>query len=111
MKNEKKTQDISAETSKPRKKPGRQPMTPKEKATAAKIRAEEKARADNLKPEVLVQFQENEASIDVLVEAAKADFHKTKKRTLVTAMKLYVKPEESMAYYVINEIYEGKVAF
>ena len=111
MENEKRTQDISTETSRPKKKPGRQPMTPEEKAAAAKVRAEEKAKADNLKPEVLVQFQENEASIDALVEAAKADFHRTKKRTLVTAMKLYVKPEESMAYYVINEIYEGKVAF
>lgn len=84
MKDGKKTQDISAETSKPRKKPGRQPMTPEEKAAAAKVRAEEKARADNLKLEILVQFQENETSIDTLVEAAKADFRKTKKRTLVT---------------------------
>ncbi|MCH5261176.1 MAG: hypothetical protein J1F18_15625 [Lachnospiraceae bacterium] len=111
MKNEKRTQDTSAETSKPKKKPGRQPMTPEEKEAAAKARAEEKAKADNLKPEIIVQYQESEISMDALVDAAKDDFRKTKKRTLVTAMKLYVKPEESMAYYVINEIYEGKVAF
>lgn len=55
-------------------------MTPEEKAAAAKARAEEKAKADHLRPEVLVQFQESEASIDALVETAKADIHKTKKR-------------------------------
>ena len=58
-----------------------------------------------------MQYQESEVSIDALVEAAKADFHQTKKRTRVTAMKLYVKPEEHMAYYVINESHEGKVSF
>ena len=111
MQDEKMNQGIPAETTKPRKKPGRQPMTLEEKAAAAKARAEEKAKADNLKPEVYVQFQESEASIDSLVEAAKADFHKTKKRILVTAMKLYVKPEDHMAYYVINGSHEGKVLF
>ena len=111
MQDDKMNQRLSAEESKPRKKPGRQPMTPEEKAAAAKARAEEKAKADNLKPEVFVQFQEGEVSIDTLVAAAKADFHKTKKRTLVTAMKLYVKPEEHMAYYVVNESHEGKVSF
>ena len=111
MQDEKKNQGIPVEEYRPRKKPGRQPMTPEEKAAAAKARAEEKAKADNLKPEVVVQYQESEASIDALVEAAKAEFHQTKKRTRVTAMKLYVKPEEHMAYYVINGSYEGKVSF
>ena len=109
MQRTKMDQGLPAE--KPKKKPGRQPMTPEEKKAAAKARAEEKAKANNLKPEVFVQFQEGEASIDALIEAAKADFHETKKRTLITAMKLYVKPEEHTAYYVINEKYEGKVSF
>ena len=109
MQDMKKDQSLPVE--KPKKKPGRQPMTAEEKAAAAKARAEEKAKADNLKPEIFVQFQESEASIDALVEAAKADFRQTKKRTLITALKLYVKPEERMAYYVINESHEGKVSF
>ena len=98
-------------TEKPKKKPGRQPMTAEEKAAAAKLRAEEKAKADNLKPEIIIQFQDSETTIDALVEAAKADFHQIKKRTRVTAMKLYVKPEERAAYYVINDGHEGKVSF
>ena len=58
-----------------------------------------------------MQYQESEASIAALLEAAKADFHQVQKRTRITAMKLYVKPEEHMAYYVINESHEGKVSF
>ena len=110
MQDAKKEKGLSAEKPVSKKKPGRQPMTPEEKAAAAKARAEQKAKADNLKPEVYVQFQESEISMDALVEAAKDDFHQTKKRPLVTAMKLYIKPEEHMAYYVINESHEGKVS-
>lgn len=86
-------------------------MTPEEKAAAAKFRAEEVEKANNLKPEIFVQFQENECSIDALIEAAKADFHKTKKRTLVTGMQLYIKPRERVAYYVINGTYTGSINF
>lgn len=109
LKETKKDKSLTAETVK--KRPGRKPMSAAEKAAAAKVRAEEKAKADSLKPEVFVQFQESETTIDALIEAAKADFRKTKKRTLITAMKLYVKPEEKMAYYVINEDYKGEIAF
>lgn len=94
-----------------KKRPGRKPMTAAEKEAAAKARAEEKAKAKNLKPEIVVQFQGTETDMTALVEAAKADFHKTKKRTLVTDMKLYVKPEERMAYYVINGDYTGSVLY
>lgn len=101
----------AADGPKPAKKPGRQPMTPEEKAAAAKARAEEKEKAANLKPELVIQYQGGEVDMAALVEAAKADFHSTKKRTLVTALKLYVKPEESTAYYVINESCEGKISY
>ena len=86
-------------------------MTAEEKVAAAKARAESKAKADNLKPTVIVQFQDTEVDLDTLVEAAKADFHQAKKRTLITDLKLYVKPEEHMAYYVVNEKYSGSVAY
>lgn len=86
-------------------------MTAAEKEAAAKVRAEEKAKAESLKPEIVVQFQGSDVDMSTLVEAAKADFHKTKKRTLVTDMKLYVKPEEHMAYYVINEKFTGSISY
>lgn len=94
-----------------RKRPGRRPMTAEEKEAAAKLRAAEKEKADNLKPEVVLQFQENDVNIAELIESAKADFRKTKKRTLITDMKLYIKPEDGMAYYVINGTGTGQVSF
>lgn len=90
---------------------GRKPMTAEEKAAAAKARAESKAKADNLKPTVIVQFQGSEVDLDTLVEAAKADFRQAKKRTPITDLKLYVKPEERMAYYVVNEKHNGSVSY
>lgn len=96
---------------KEKKRPGRKPMTPEEKAAAAAVRAAEKAKADNLKPEIFVQYQGTQTDMNALSEAAKADFHTAKKRTLVTSLKLYVKPEEHTAYYVINGEYEGKIFF
>ena len=92
-------------------KPGRRPMTAEEKDAAAKLRAAEKEKAANLKPELMMQYQGAEVALADLIEAAKADFHSVKKRTLITDLKLYIKPEERMAYYVINEDHEGKIPF
>lgn len=94
-----------------KKRPGRKPMLPEEKAAAAEARAAEKAKADNLKPEFVMQYQNIEIDMGVLAEAAKADFHAAKKRTLITELKLYIKPEEHMAYYVVNGKHEGKISF
>lgn len=100
-----------AERSEIKKRPGRQPMTPEQKEAAAKLRVAEKEKADNLKPEIFLQYQDSDTNLAELVEAAKSDFHKAKKRTLVTEMKLYVKPEDGMAYYVINGTDKGQVSF
>ena len=94
-----------------KKKGGRKPMTAEEKAAAAKARAESKAKAENLKPAVTVQFQGSEVELDTLVEAAKSDFRQEKKRTPITGLKLYVKPEERTAYYVVNGKHNGSVSF
>ena len=94
-----------------KKKGGRKPMTPEEKAAAVDARAKSKAKADSLKPTVIVQFQGSEVDLDTLVEAVKADFRQAKKRTPITDLKLYVKPEERMAYYVVNEKFNGSVSF
>ncbi len=108
-----KTTDKTQGTDKPetKKRPGKQPMTPEEKEAAAKARAIEKEKAAHMVPELLVQYQGSETDVAALVEAAKADFHQTKKRTLVTALTLYIKPEEHAAYYVINGSYEGKISY
>lgn len=100
-------------TNKPteKRRPGRKPMSAEEKEAAAKLRAVEKEKADNLKPELILQYQGTDVNMAALAEAAKADFHSQKKRTRVTDLKLYIKPEEHTAYYVINGSVEGKISF
>ena len=98
---------VSGESTKP--KTGRKAMSPEEKEAAAKARALEKAQ--NMRPEIFVQYQGGETSMDALVESVKESFHTEKKRTLITSLKMYVKPEEHTAYYVVNEEFEGKISF
>lgn len=98
---------VSGESTKP--KTGRKAMSPEEKEAAAKAQALEKERAQNIRPEIFVQYQGGETNMDVLVEAVKEAFHAEKKRTLITSLKMYVKPEEHTAYYVVNETFEGKI--
>ena len=114
MRGKKKTETAMAalqEETKEKKRPGRKPMTEKEKAEAAKKRAQEKALAANMKPVMVLQYQGEEIDAGQLVEAAKADFKEKKKRTLITSLTLYLKPEERAAYYVINGDYDGKVSY
>ena len=88
---------------------GRKPMSEEEKAAAAKLRAAEKKKAELMQPSFILQYQDREVHLGDLAEAAKTAFRAERKRTLVTDMKLYVKPEEGAAYYVINDVFSGKL--
>ena len=57
---------------------------------------------------VYVEFSGSKTSVDAVVEAAKADF-KMNNKGAIKNTELYIKPEDGMAYYVINGV-EGKVA-
>ena len=104
--------EMTLEAQEPKKRRGgRKPMTPEQKAEASKAREEEKRKADNLVPEVVIQYQDSEANVAALIDAAKEDFRTVKKRMRITDMKLYIKPEEHAAYYVINETFDGKVEY
>ncbi|MCR5825221.1 MAG: DUF6465 family protein [Oscillospiraceae bacterium] len=92
-----------------RKKPGRKPMTAAQKAVAAQQREALKKAAAQMKPELILQYQDGETDVTALIEAAKAEFQATHKRTLITGLKLYLKPEDGAAYYVINETETGKI--
>ena len=94
-----------------KKRPGRKAMTPAEKEAAAKVRAAEKEKASQMRPEFIMQFQGADTNLDTLAETAIAKFHEQKKRTRVTSLKLYIKPEERKAYYVVNEKYTGDIIF
>jgi hypothetical protein len=61
------------------------------------------------KPEVYVQYDFRESNVNDIVEAAKAAFKAEKGRTAIKSLKVYVKPQENAAYYVINGDYSGKI--
>lgn len=96
-----------------RKKPGRKPMTEEQKAEAKRAREEAKAAEEaaelTAKAMVYVQYAGAEAEVRSLAEAAKADFKQAHKRTKITSLRLYIKPEDYAAYYVVNETFAGKV--
>ena len=94
-----------------KKRGGRKPMTAQEKAEAAKKREEEKAKADNLVPLLVLQYQGAEVDTAALIEAAKREFKSQHKRTLITSLQMYLKPEENTAYYVINGSITGAIKY
>ena len=94
-----------------KKKPGRKPMTVTEKKAAQRRINKEKKIAENMEPQVVVQFQGMDIDVNALAEAARADFKASHKRVRVLSLRLYVKPEERAAYYVVNDTYEGRLGY
>ena len=95
------------------------PVVKKVKA-AAKPAAKKAAQAGNeaveavkkvaaKKTEFYVQFAGNEINVEELAAKAKATFKADHKRAAVTSCRIYIKPEDNAAYYVINETYFGRV--
>ena len=74
-------------------------------------RAADKAARGESAPVVYVQYQGSEEKVEDLVAAAKAAFAAEHSRTKVADLKLYIKPEERAAYYVVNEKFAGRVDF
>lgn len=60
-----------------------------------------------LAPEVYVEYSGKQYNITDLVDRAKADYRLTHK-VGVQSCKVYIKPEEEAAYYVINKV-SGKL--
>ncbi|MBE6907989.1 MAG: hypothetical protein E7474_00065 [Ruminococcaceae bacterium] len=85
----------------------------KEKAakTATKAKDTAKRVAAAASAAVYVQFNGGEKGVDELVEAAKEDFKANHKRAKIEDLKLYIVPEKSMVYYVVNEDEELKGEF
>ena len=81
------------------------PETPA--AEPKKRRSSGAAQRPPLSPEVYVEFGTNQYNITDVIERAKADYRATHK-VGVQSCKVYVKPEEGMAYYVINKV-SGKL--
>ena len=61
------------------------------------------------KTEYYVQYAGREIDVDELAVKAKAAFKAEHKRTAVLSCRIYVKPEDNAAYYVINDTFFGRV--
>jgi len=66
-----------------------------------------KKAATALVPEVYLQWQGKELLTAELVERAKAAF-RAENKAVIRSCKVYIKPEDGMVYYVIND-QEGKI--
>ena len=80
-----------------------------EKKPAAKKTTTKKA-AEVKKEEIFLQFAGLEFSDTELVEKVKANYVAETGKKVIKNVKLYVKPEEMMVYYVVNEKHLGKVS-
>lgn len=104
---ENKPKDTAVPTEK--KKPGPNPKTAEQKTEAPKRRKTLKTGASNETTAVYIQYKGMEDGVEELIAAARADYKAMHKRTPINSIKLYVKPEEYTAYYVVNDSYFGKV--
>lgn len=76
---------------------------------AAKKAAGDVAKKVPMKPEVYVQFGGRETLTTDLVKDAKAAYKAAGNRAAVRTLRIYVKPEEGAAYFVINDEFQGKI--
>lgn len=87
------------------KRPGRKPGS-KNKSTVAKTETKKVEK----KEEVFVQFAGEEYSVEEVMEKAKAAYVAEGHRAAaIKSVRLYIKPEEHKAYYVINEKAAGSI--
>lgn len=78
------------------------------KAPAKKTASKVSNKPAEKKETVYIQFAGKEIDMDSVIELAKADF-KANNKGYVRKLDVYVKPEDSAAYYVVNGKVSGKV--
>ena len=76
--------------------------------TKKAVRSTRKKVTAALVPEIYVQWDDAETAVSDIVEKAKEDY-KAQHDELILSCRVYVKPQDKMAYYVINDV-EGKVS-
>lgn len=111
----------------PEKKPARRARKPKAEAAEKAPRQSRRTKAaEEKQPEktpirrskvdippavgLFVQYQGGEVDMAAVAESAKAEFKAAHKRGRITTLKIYLKPEEHVAYYVINDDFQGQIS-
>ena len=83
------------------------PAAKKAAATAAK-KASKASAAVMTEEEIYIEFGGKSVDVKALAEQAKKEFKSEHKRTSIKKLQVYIKPETGEAYYVINDLAEGK---
>lgn len=106
-----KTEEVKVEEPKVEKKPAAKAAEKKPAAKAAEKKPAEKKTVEKkeLKSEITVQFGGKSYTQDELVQIAKDvwKYDLNQKVADLTSIELYVKPEENVAYYVMNKEFAG----
>ena len=108
----KKTAKKTTETAKKvaeKAKPAVEKVAEKAKPAAKKVASTaKKAAAKVVKEEVYVEFGGNSFNMADVVEKVKKAWKADGNKAMIKKVQVYVKPDESVAYYVVNDIAEGK---
>lgn len=80
------------------------------KKVAKKTAAKAKAKLAEANTQVIVQYKANEVDMAKIQEAVKTAFiEEGHEASEMKTIRIYVKPEDNAAYYVINDSYSGHV--
>jgi len=61
------------------------------------------------KVEIILQYRQREVDMDDVVKRVEEDYKAHGNTDPIVKKEIYVKPEDFTAYYVINDLVEGKV--
>jgi uncharacterized protein YutE (UPF0331/DUF86 family) len=78
-------------------------------ADAVEDMAKKVAKKAVMKPEVYVQFSNKEVLTQDLVAQAKALYKDAGNRAAIRSLRVYLKPEDSKAYVVINDEFNAEI--
>ena len=90
-------------------KPAVEKVAKKAKPAAKKVaNTAKKAAAKVVKEEVFVEFGGKSVNMAEVVENVKKAWKADGNKGMIKKVQVYVKPEENVAYYVVNDVAEGK---
>lgn len=81
------------------------------KKAVEKTVAKKPAKKEAVAPQIVVQYDGNESTVDAIVEKVTSEYVSEGHRaSSIKDLKVYLKPEDGLAYYVINEKVAGSVS-
>ncbi len=80
----------------------------KKKVVKTKKSTEKKVASTSSEPNVYIEFNGKQVLVKDVIAQVTAAYKAAHKRTAINTMDIYLKPDESAAYYVINEKADGE---